>query len=153
MRNVITLSNIPKDLHYWLKTEAACRTRLTGKRIGIYQIVVQAVREYKGRLENHSRKRGIVIPTMELFRKQIQPSEMKRGCICVPKAKRFYLGRVGNTIAMQDAADGSTCSVAVGSQYRLGMRNWYSQHSRVKSGDEIIFEQTNGTISIRVLAA
>jgi len=151
MRNVITLSDIPKDLHDWLKKEAARRTRLTGKRVGIYQVVVQAVQEYKGRLENHSRKRGIFIPTMELFRKKIQPSEMKRGCVCVPKGKWFYFGRVGNNIAMQDSADGSTCSVMVGSQYRLGMRSWYSRHRKIKPGDEIIFEQTNGTISIKVV--
>ena len=152
MRNVITLSDLPKELHDWLKTEAARRSRAAGKRVGICQLVAQAVREYKGKLENPSRRRGTVIPTMELFRKRIQPSELKRGCICVPKAKWFYFGTVGNTIAMKDATDGSTCLVPVGSQYRLGIRNWYSRHSKVKSGDEIIFEQTDGTINIKVLA-
>lgn len=152
MRNVITLSDIPKDIHDWLKTEATRRSKLSGKRVGIYQVVAQALREYKERLENTSRRRKIFIPTMELFRKKIKPSELKRGCICVPKAKWHYFGMVGNTIAMKDAVDGSTCLVQVGSQYRLGMRNWYNQHSKVKSGDEIIFEQRDGTINIIVLA-
>jgi hypothetical protein len=86
MRNVITLSDIPKELHDWLKIEAARRSKLSGKRVGIYQVVIQAIRELKGRTENPSRRRGIVLPRFELFRKKIQPSELKRGCICVPKS-------------------------------------------------------------------
>lgn len=152
MRNVVTLSDIPKDLHDWLKAEAARRSKLSGKRVGISQLVTQAVREYKGKRENPSRRRGIVIPIMELFRKRIQPSELRRGCICVPKAKWFHFGKVGNTITMRDADDGSTIMVPVQSQYRLRMRNWYSRHSTVKPGDEIIFEQqTDGVINIKIL--
>lgn len=152
MRHVVTLSDIPKDMHDWLKKEATRRSRILGKRVGISHLVVQAVREYKERVEKPSRKRGVVIPTMELFRKKIQPSELKRGCVCVPKARWFYFGTVGNTIAMKDATDDSTCFVPVGSQYRLGMRNWLNRHRKVKPGDEIIFEQTDGTINIKTLA-
>lgn len=153
MRNVVTLSDIPKDLHGWLKTEATRRSRLSGKRIGICHVVTQAVREYKGKLENPYRRRGVVIPVVELFRKKIQPSELRRGCICVPKAKWFHFGRVGNTITMRDVDDGSTILVPVRSQYRLGMRNLYSRRSKVKPGDEIIFEQqTDGFINIKVIS-
>ena len=152
MRNVVTLSDIPKDLHDWLKTEAARRSRFSGKRVGICHVLVQAVREYKERVEKPSRRRGITIPIVELFRKRIQPSELRRGCICVPKTKWFHFGRVGNTITMRDADGGSTILVTVLSQYRLRMRSWYSRHSRVKPGDEIIFEQqTDGFINIKVI--
>ena len=51
MRNVITLSDFPEDLHEWLRKEAASRSRLSGKRVGIYHVVVHAVREYKDRLD------------------------------------------------------------------------------------------------------
>ena len=152
MRNVVTLSDIPKDLHDWLKTEAAHRTKILGKRVGISQLVVQAISEYKEKVAQPSRKRRLVIPTMQLFRKKIQPSELKRGCICVPRSRWHYFGTVGNTIAMKDAMDGSTYLVSVGSQYRLGMRNWFNRYNKVKPGDEIIFEQTDGTITIKTLA-
>lgn len=152
MRNVITLSDIPKELHDWLKIEAARRSKLSGKRVGIYQVVIQAIRELKGRIENPSRRRGIAIPIIELFRKKIQPSELKRGCICVPKSQQDRFGR-GNTITMRDADDGSTILVPVLSQGRLDMSNWYRRHSKVKPGDEIIFEQqTDGFINIKVIA-
>lgn len=152
MRNVITLSDIPKNLHDWLKIEAARRSKLSGKRVGIYQVVIQAIREYKGKLEKSSRRRGIAIPIMELFRKKIQRSELRRGCICVPKSNWIHFGKVGNIITMRDADDGATILVPVQSQYRLGIRNWYSRHSKVKPGDEIIFEQqTDGFISIKVI--
>ena len=151
MRNVITLSDIPKDLHDWLKKEATRRSRQSGKKVGIYQVVIQAVQELKGKVENPSRRRRIDIPIVELFRKKIQPSELRRGCICVPKTQRSHFG-IGNTITMRDEDDGSTILVPVRSQYRLGMRNWYKQHGKVKPGDEIIFEQqTDGFINIKIL--
>lgn len=152
MRNVITLSDIPKDLHDWLKKEAARRSRQSGKRVGIYQVVIQAVEELKGKIEKPSRRRGMDMPIMELFRKKIQPSELIRDCICVPKTQQPRF-RIGNTITMRDAVDGSTILVPVLSQHRLNMRNWYSRHSEVKPGDEIIFEQQkDGFINIKVIA-
>jgi len=152
MRNVITLSDIPKDLHDWLKKEAARRSRQSGKRVGIYQVVIQAVQELKEKIEKPSRRRGIDIPIMEIFRKKIQPSELRRGCICVPKTQQSRFG-IGNTITMRDADDGSTILVPVQSQHRLNMRNWYNCHSKVKPGDEIIFEQqTDGFINVKVIA-
>ena len=151
MRNVITLSDIPKELHDWLKKEAARRSRQSGKRVGIYQVVIQAVQELKEKIEKPSRRRGIDIPIMEIFRKKIQPSELRRGCICIPKTQQPPFG-IGNTITMRDADGGSTILVPVQSQHRLNMRNWYNRHSKVKPGDEIIFEQqTDGFINIKVL--
>lgn len=152
MRNVITLSDIPKDLHDWLKKEAARRSRQSGKRVGIYQVVIQAVQELKEKIEKPSRRRGIDTPIMEIFRKKIRPAELKRGCICVPKTQQRPFG-IGNTITMRDADDGSTILVPVQSQHRFNMRNWYNRHGKVKPGDEIIFEQqTDGFINIKVVA-
>jgi len=152
MRNVVTLSDIPKDLHDWLKMEAARRSKLSGKRVGISQVVAQAVREFRERVDNHSFRRGVVIPKMEIFRKRVKPAELKRGCICVPKAQWSGFG-IGNTITMRDAADGSTILVPVQSQHRLGMRSLYSRHGKIKAGDELIFEQqADGIINIKVVA-
>jgi hypothetical protein len=151
MRNVVTLSNIPKELHDWLKVEAIRRGRLVKKRVGIHEIVTQAVKEYKEQVEKTTSKHDVKTPTIELFRKKIMPSELTRGCICVPKAQRFYFGTVGNTIAMKDAIDDSTCLVPVRSQYRLDIRDWYKHHSNIKPGDEIIFKQKNGSININTL--
>jgi hypothetical protein len=132
--------------------KAARRSRQSDKRVGIYQVVIQAVQELKEKVEKTSHRRGIDIPIMELFRKNIQPSELRRGCICVPKTQRSRFG-IGNTITMRDADDGSTILVPVLSQHRLNMRNWYSRHNKVKPSDEIVFEQqTDGFINIKVIA-
>lgn len=152
MRNVVTLSDIPKELHDWLRKEAARRSKSSGKRVGISQVVTQAVRELKGKVENPSRRRGIVIPKMEIFRKRIKPAELKRGCVCAPKMQWPRFG-IGNTITMRDAEDGATVLVPVQSQHRLGMRNLYSRHGNIKPGDELVFEQqTDGIINIKVVA-
>jgi len=47
MRNVVTLSDIPADLHQWLREEARRQTEKEGKRVPIYTIVIKAIREYK----------------------------------------------------------------------------------------------------------
>jgi len=153
MRNVITLSDIPKELHSWLKQEATRQSSLTGKRVGIYQVVVQAVREYKRRLENNAGKtKRANVPTMEMFRKKLQPAELESRRLCVPRSKWHFFGGVGNIITIKDGQDGSDCRVTVGSQYRLRMSDWYSRHKDVEPGDEIVFEQTDGTISVRVVS-
>jgi len=85
MRNVVTLSDIPKDLHDWLKKEATRRSKSSGKRVGISQVVTQAVSELKKRDDNHPRRRGIVIPKMEIFRKRIKPAEQGL-CLCTQSA-------------------------------------------------------------------
>ena len=152
MRNVVTLSDIPKALHDWLKMEAARRSKSSGRRVGLSQVVVQAVCEFKERVENHPRRRGVAIPRMEIFRKRIKPAELKRACICMPKAHWSGFD-VGNTISMRDAEDGSTILVPVQSQHRLGMGGLYSRHGKIKVGDELIFEQqTDGMINIKVVA-
>ena len=51
MRNVVTLSDIPPDMHQWLKDEAERQSEKTGKRVGIYQVVVQAIEKYRAELE------------------------------------------------------------------------------------------------------
>lgn len=151
MRNVITLSDIPKDLHDWLKLEAARRSKQSGKRVGIYQVVIQAIKELKARIETPSRRRGIILPKFELFRKKIHRAELERGCLCVPKSQKDRYGR-GNTITMRDAEDSSTILVPVQSQGRLDLRNYYRRHTNIKPGDEIIFEQqTDGITNIKII--
>lgn len=55
MRNVVTLSDIPPDMHQWLKDEAERQSEKTGKRCALYQVVVQAVEKYRAELEgNHN---------------------------------------------------------------------------------------------------
>lgn len=55
MRNVVTLSDIPPDMHQWLKDEAERQSEKTGKRCAIYQVVVQAIEKYRAELEgNHN---------------------------------------------------------------------------------------------------
>ncbi len=51
MRNVVTLSDIPPEMHAWLKDEADRLTELTGKKVRIYQVVIKAIDEYKTRVE------------------------------------------------------------------------------------------------------
>lgn len=154
MRNVITLSDMPKDLHDWLKNEAYRQSRLKGRRIGIYQLVVQAVQEYRRNVEKNTGDpqnlgNGTVV---EVFRKKLQPAEVKRHCVCVPKEKWHFFGQTGNTITMKDAGGGYTYSVWIGSQYRLSMGDWYNRHNGVRPGDEVIFVQLNGVISVQLVA-
>lgn len=53
MRNVVTLSNIPLDLHQWLRDEAQRESEKAGKRVPIYTIVIKAVEQYRDNAENH----------------------------------------------------------------------------------------------------
>ncbi len=53
MRNVVTLSDVPQDVHDWLKQEAARQSEKTGKRVGLYQVVLQAINKYRADLENN----------------------------------------------------------------------------------------------------
>lgn len=85
---------------------------------------------------------------MELFRKELQPAEVKRRCVCVPRDKWHLFPKVGETVIIQDARDGSIYEVIVGSQYRLGMASWYRQHSEIGPGDEIVFRKENGNVRV-----
>ena len=53
-RNVVTLSNIPPDLHQWLREEAFRQSEKAGKKVGIYNIVVQAIQKYQTDLEEYN---------------------------------------------------------------------------------------------------
>lgn len=52
-RNVVTLSNIPRELHDWLKQEAVRLSEKTGKRTGLYQVVLLAIERYRASVENN----------------------------------------------------------------------------------------------------
>lgn len=51
MRNVVTLSDMPPDLHEWLKQEAERLTKETGRKTSLYNVVVQACVEYRAKVE------------------------------------------------------------------------------------------------------
>lgn len=51
MRNVVTLSDLPPDLHQWLKDEAKRLTDTTGKKTSMYNVVILAAEEYRARVE------------------------------------------------------------------------------------------------------
>jgi hypothetical protein len=51
MRNVVTLSDLPPDLHQWLKDEAIRLTEKTGKKTSLYQVVILATEEYRAKVE------------------------------------------------------------------------------------------------------
>jgi len=55
MRHLVTLSDIPEEMHAWLKQEAARLGEKTGRRVHIYQVVHIAVNEYKSRVEAEAR--------------------------------------------------------------------------------------------------
>ena len=50
-RNVICISHLDPDLHQWLKDEAARRRVQTGKRVAFWQVLEEALRDYKERSE------------------------------------------------------------------------------------------------------
>lgn len=51
MRNVISVSDMPTELHQWLKEEAERQTKETGKPVFMYQLLIRAAEEYKARVE------------------------------------------------------------------------------------------------------
>jgi hypothetical protein len=50
-RNVICISDMPEDLHQWLKDEAQRRAESQGKRYAVALVVQEAVRDLKAKLE------------------------------------------------------------------------------------------------------
>lgn len=88
---------------------------------------------------------------MEIFRKELKPAEVRRGCICVPRTKWDEFPKVGETVTIHDAKDGSIYEIEVGSQYRLGMTHWYRQHDDVKPRDVVVFEKADRHMKIEVL--
>lgn len=52
LRNVVTLNDIPPDLHQWLKDEATRQSEKAGHKVRIYQLVVQAVERYRADIEH-----------------------------------------------------------------------------------------------------
>jgi len=52
LRNVVTLSDIPPELHTWLREEAARQTVERKTKVHIYSVVIEACHRYKYQLEN-----------------------------------------------------------------------------------------------------
>ena len=50
-RNVVTISHLDPDLQQWLKDEAARRSARTGRRVGYWHVMDEALREYRERAE------------------------------------------------------------------------------------------------------
>jgi len=51
-RNVICISDMPPDLHQWVKTEAKRRGEAIGKRYSVALVFQEAVSLLKAKLEN-----------------------------------------------------------------------------------------------------
>lgn len=51
MRNIVSISDIPPDLHQWLKDEADRQAKATNKRVCLYHVVIRACEEYRARVE------------------------------------------------------------------------------------------------------
>ena len=53
-RNVICISDMPPDLHQWVKDEAKRRGQEIGKRYSVALVFQEAIRELKAKLDNHT---------------------------------------------------------------------------------------------------
>lgn len=51
LRHVVTLSHLDPDLHMWLLDKAQERSRATGKKVALWELVEEAVRDYKKKTE------------------------------------------------------------------------------------------------------
>jgi len=54
MRNVICISDMPPDLHEWVKAEAKRRGEAIGKRYSVALVFQEAVELLKAKLDNHA---------------------------------------------------------------------------------------------------
>ncbi len=52
-RNVICISDMPLDLHQWVKDEAKRRGKKIGKRYSVALVFQEALRELKAKLDNN----------------------------------------------------------------------------------------------------
>ncbi|MBA7613100.1 hypothetical protein ES703_20343 [subsurface metagenome] len=52
-RNVICISDMPPDLHQWVKAEAKRRGKEIGKRYSVALVFQEAIRELKAKLDNN----------------------------------------------------------------------------------------------------
>ncbi len=87
---------------------------------------------------------------MDTMIKELNPAEVKRHAVCVPKEKQPMFPAIGQTVKISDEQTGSTYDVLVGTQYRLCMRCWYDEHKNVRPGDEIIFQKHDGKMNVSV---
>lgn len=65
MRNVVSLSDVPQDLHLWLKAEAKRQSAEQGVKVKLYQVVVQALQRFRRDVDN-CRNNGIPVNEVTL---------------------------------------------------------------------------------------
>lgn len=87
---------------------------------------------------------------METIVKKLQPAEMKRRSVCIPKDKQYLLPGIGSKLTLKDGVTGSIHEAIIGSQYRIQIPSWYEEHSRVQAGDTITFRCDNSTIRVDI---
>ena len=87
---------------------------------------------------------------METMIKLLNPAEVKRHSVCVPKEKQPMFPAIGQTVKISDEQTGSTYDILVGTQYRLCMRRWYDEHKNVRPGDVIVFRKQDGKMNVSV---
>lgn len=74
MRNVISLSDVPPDLHEWLKDEAKRRSTEMRTKVKLYQVVVEALQRYRHDVEESRRA-----PTPAEVKKPVAPGKPSNG--------------------------------------------------------------------------
>jgi hypothetical protein len=87
---------------------------------------------------------------MEEFTKELRPAEIKRHCVCIPKERQHLFPPVGGKLVLRDDKTGSTHEVAVGSQCRLVMHTWFTEHPEIRAGDTTTFSHDNGAMSLKL---
>lgn len=87
---------------------------------------------------------------MEIMTKKLNPAEVRRRAVCVPKEKQPMFPAIGQTLMITDEQSGSAYDVLVGTQYRLCMSRWYDDHKEARPGDEIVFRKQDGMMSVAV---
>jgi hypothetical protein len=87
---------------------------------------------------------------METIVKKLQPAEIKRRSVCIPKDKQHLLPGVGEKLTLKDELTGSIHDAIIGSQYRVRIPSWYEEHTGVQAGDTITFRCDNGTVRVDI---
>ena len=85
---------------------------------------------------------------MEIFRKRIQPSEIKWGGVAIPRTEKDIFPSPRTPFNLRDGK--STYKVEVDDQFRLRFPKWLKNHPEVKPNTEIILLKENSTYSIRL---
>lgn len=83
---------------------------------------------------------------MIVFRKRIQPSEIKWGGMAIPRTAKGMLPSPRTPFDLHDET--TSYRVEIDEQFRLRFRKWLKKHPQITPGDEVLIMKENGTFSI-----